>query len=84
MKAHYTQPSDCIDDIKRKFIKHPHFQSRVRTSPSQVVGNAEISFYRGRHAGVHDAYLTIKKKYPDAAKALLRAYGMDEEGHIAL
>jgi hypothetical protein len=32
------------------------------------------------HAGVFDAYLTLKKAYPKAAGALLAAFGMDEGG----
>jgi hypothetical protein len=42
----------------------------------------ELTWYRGHHAGIYDAYLTLKTKYPTAAKALLRVYDMDEEGII--
>ncbi|KKK99333.1 hypothetical protein LCGC14_2633780, partial [marine sediment metagenome] len=41
-----------------------------------------IAWYRGHQAGVHDASLTIEKRYPRVAKQLREAFNMDEEGSI--
>ena len=43
-----------------------------------------LGWHRGKQAGLHSAYLTLKKYYPEAAKALIDAWGMDENGDIHL
>lgn len=85
LRPHHTHEDECVGDIKRRFTPaSPHAQGRVRVSPAQVVGNAICAFYRGQQTGVHDAYKTIRKAFPKAAAALLKAYDMDKKGDIEL
>ena len=86
MKAHYTKEGECLEDIKRRYSKSdPRLQARVRVCASEVTGNAALGFYRGRQAGVYDAYRTLRQEYPQAARALLNAFGMDpKDGSIHL
>ncbi len=46
--------------------------------------DASLAWYRGHQAGIHDAFLTIKKRYPRVAKQLREAFGMEENGSIIL
>lgn len=40
----------------------------------------DLAWYRGHQAGIYDAYLTLRKQYPHAAKALIDAFDMNAEG----
>ena len=51
---------------------------------SRIEGSVELAYRRGHHAGTHDAYLTIKKKYPKAGQFLLNKNSMDKDGVITL
>lgn len=75
-------PEKSIGDITRQYIKHPLVQAKVRVSAAETAGATEIGWYRGHMSGVYDAYLTLREVFPAAARALLDAYGMDEEGAI--
>jgi len=79
---HSITEKEATEDLKRQFIRHPRFQSKVRISASQAAGGTTLGWYRGHHAGIHSAYLTLKKDYKEAAEALLEAYGMDKKGNI--
>ena len=74
----------CIGNLRNKFVKDPLLQHRVRFSASEVTGAITISWHRGIQKGQHKAYLAIKDKFPEAAKALLDSFGMDENGSIKL
>ena len=83
MKAVYTGEDECIADLRRKFVLHNRIvQSKVRISQSEAAGSTTIGFYRGRQAGIHDAYCTLRNKFPKAAAALLTAYRMDDDGSV--
>ncbi len=41
-----------------------------------------LSFHRGKHVGVLEAYESIVKEHPRVAKKILKAFNMDEEGSI--
>lgn len=47
-------------------------------------GNSDLSWHRGWQVGVHDAFLTIKERYPRVAKQLREAFNMDENGDVTL
>ncbi len=40
-----------VPDIREQFIKHPLLQSKVRVSPSEAAGAAELAFLRGDQHG---------------------------------
>ena len=71
-----------IGDIQRQFIKHPLTQHKVKVSPSEAAGSAELAWLRGIHVGTHESYLTLKREYPDAAKYLLAENNMDTKGNV--
>lgn len=48
---------------------------RGHDKPSQALG-----WYRGRHAGLYDAYLTIRAKYPEVAEEFRKAVGFNKRG----
>ena len=56
----------------------------VRIGRGQRKYGQALGWYRGQQAGIHSAYLTLKDHYPEAAKALIEAWGMDEEGNMHL
>ena len=43
-----------------------------------------LSYHRGVQQGIYDAYKTIEKTFPKAAKYLLNSYGMDKRGVIVI
>ncbi len=59
---------------------------RRRNHRGQMVGGPgpALAAHRGWQVGVHDAYKAIRRKYPEAAKAILARYGMDTKGNILL
>ena len=73
-----------LADLHRRWIKHPLMQDRVAVSPREASGGAELAWYRGHQAGVHDVYKKIRKNYPKAAKALLAAFQMNPDGTLGL
>lgn len=74
---------EALEEVSRKFLREDSaLQSRIKVSQSDVVGQSALHWYRGKHVGTYEAYLTLKEKYPEAAKALLEAHGMDENGNI--
>lgn len=79
-----AKEEDCLDSINRQYKKHPQMQHKVRTSASEVIGNAAIGFYRGKQAGNHEAYMAIKKKFPKAAQAILDEFSMNKKGVITV
>lgn len=50
----------------------------------RITGGQSLGWHRGVQAGVHSSYLTLKEFFPEAAKALIDAYGMNEDGDISL
>lgn len=48
---------------------------RGHDKPSQALG-----WYRGRHAGLYDAYLTIRQDHPRIAEKFRKAVGFDKDG----
>ena len=73
---------ECVGDVRRQFISAPVLQHRMSFSPSQAAGGVSLAWHRGHQAGVHDAYLTLKKDHPRAAFELREAFGMSEDGAI--
>lgn len=82
LEAVRSSEAECTRDLRRQFVTHPMLQQRVRFSASTAAGATSLGWYRGHQAGVYDAYRTLKKRYPGAAKALLDAYGMKEDGSM--
>lgn len=76
--------ADCDEstaDIREQFIsRDPMFQSRRSFSASAAAGGVKLAWYRGHQGGIHDAYLAIRRKYPEAAKAILEEFGMSRDG----
>ncbi len=63
----------------------PHGYPTVRWARGMPEGRREgktLAWYRGRQAGIYDAYLTIRRRYPQAAKDLIEAYDMNKDGNI--
>lgn len=40
----------------------------------------QLAWYRGHHAGIFDAYRTIKTKYQRVAEELRECFGMNKDG----
>lgn len=40
----------------------------------------QLAWYRGHHAGIYDAYLTVKTKHPRVAEELLRCHDLNKDG----
>ena len=68
--------------------QHPDLQRQIPvklraavafTSPSGV---PEVASRRGWHMGIHEAYLVLVKKYPIAARYLLRHFHMTAKGDL--
>lgn len=79
------EPDEGIADIRKRFIRNdPQRQRKVKTSISELLGNAELAWGRGRQCGIHDAYLTLKQKYPKIAEELRKAYNMTKDGAFAI
>lgn len=73
----------CIGKLKRQFVHPtPELQKKILSSPAQAEGAVVLAWQRGCYAGTHDAYLTLREAYPEAAQALLDAWNMDEHGVI--
>lgn len=47
-------------------------------------GAPELGYLRGQQGGVHDAYRAIRRKYPEAARFLLKKFKMKPNGDIVL
>ncbi len=45
-------------------------------------GVPELAWLRGQHAGVFDAYLALKRKFPEAAEFLLGKFNMNRAGSL--
>lgn len=75
-----SDPRDITDQLRKRFYSpDAEIQARKSISPSEAVGSAELAYYRGRDAGIFDAYLTLRQVYPEAANALLKAFNMRYE-----
>lgn len=73
----------CLKDLKGQFKSpDPRFQTRRRFSVDTITGSLEIAFLRGYQFGIHDAYKKIRRKYPDAAKKILKSFSMRKDGSI--
>lgn len=75
--------SDALHDINPS--RAPHGIPTARWRRGAQPGRREdksLAWYRGHHAGVYDAALTIKQHYPRVAAALLRAFSMKADGSI--
>lgn len=80
--------ADCDEataDIRHQFVApDPAFQSRRSFSASAAAGGVKLAWYRGHQAGVHDAYLAIRRAHPEAAKAILEEFGMRRDGSFGI
>lgn len=45
-------------------------------------GAPELGWLRGQQSGVHDAYLALRRRYPEAALFLLKKFGMTRAGDL--
>lgn len=79
-----TEYPKALADIRRRFITHPLTQHKVKVSPAEAAGSAELAYYRGIQEGEHRAFLLIKERFPRVAKFLLKELGMDENGSIGV
>lgn len=41
-----------------------------------------LGWYRGQQLGWYEAYKAIRKKYPEAAQAILDHFGLNKDGSI--
>jgi len=65
-----------IDDLCKKFIKHPLFQHRVSISAADACGSIEVGWYRGRQKGVGEVYDFLKKNHPRIAKSVQKKFSI--------
>lgn len=80
-----TDISDAISDISPS--KPPPGMPYARWAKGMPAGRREgkqVAWYRGHQAGVYDAYLTVKTRYPRVAEELRKCFGMDKEGSLHL
>lgn len=66
---------DCTEDIRRKLPVTRGPEGRYIESDSPTV-----AWLRGHDRGVFDAYTVIRKRYPGAARAILRHFKIKENG----
>jgi hypothetical protein len=52
--------------------------------PSGRREGKHVAWYRGHQAGIYDAYLTLKKKYPKVAEEFRNAFRMEKDGSYLL
>lgn len=76
-----STPEAGLASIVQQFRKHPRLQGSVRVSPSDVLANSELAWYRGQHSGWIDAYNMLKEKHKRASQHLLKLLNMDEDGN---
>ncbi len=43
-----------------------------------------VAWYRGMQGGVFEVYKFLKKRYPEAAQAILDEWGMNKRGNIVI
>jgi len=66
---------DCTKDIRERLpIKRRMGGGFIEST------EATIAWLRGHDRGVYDTYLLIRKRYPGAARAILRHYKLKEDG----
>ncbi len=58
--------------------------SDAKRAANRAGGNFELAWRRGHQAGIHDAYLTIRERFPQVAAQLIEAYGMSEDGALSV
>lgn len=76
-----TNCEDAIADISPS--RPLHGIPMARWADGMPRGRREskrLPWYRGHHAGIYDAYLTLKKKYPKIAEEFRKAFRMDKDG----
>jgi len=72
-----------ISDIQDRLMppgRSAHHQAQVRVAVSDVVGAAELGWYRGNMMGHTEAYLLLKKKHPEAASMIKAEWVIYERG----
>lgn len=69
----------CTADIASQIPMRPGPGGKTRRS-----GAPSLAFMRGHQAGVGDAYKAVRKRFPDAAAAILKKFGMNEDGDICI
>ena len=74
-----------ISDFKRDFTREDAvLQAKIRVSPANLIGAAELAARRGWQTGVFDVYEAIKQDHPEAAQAILKEFRMDADGNITM
>ena len=76
-EAHACLP-EHVHDLSERLI-HKAFQMM-----NLSVGALELACRRSRQGGIHEAYEAICKEHPEAAKAILKAFHMRENGNYVL
>jgi hypothetical protein len=78
--------SEIIKTAKLKPVRNISEGAALRdmTRGNRIIGSPATAWHRGHQAGIHDAYLTLKKAYPEAAEELRKAFGMTEDGSYIL
>ena len=72
-------------DLRHRFVApDERFQSRRKFSASEASGAIELGWYRGHQSGIHDAYKTLRKKFPKAAAVILKAFEMNRDGSVGI
>ena len=78
-----TSVEDALDSIRPKAQRRaPSGVPQRVWNKGHGVGYEDLAWYRGHHAGLYDAYLTLKKKYPDVAEEFMKAVGFNERGEF--
>ncbi len=63
-----------VPDIRKQFIKHPLLQSKVRISPSEAVGAAELAYLRGKQHGNEELEARAEKAEAEVERLFKTAW----------
>lgn len=80
-----TNVNDAVADISP--TRPPPGIPMARWAAGMPGGRKEgkqLGWYRGHQAGIYDAYLTLKKKYPRVAEEFRKAFNIEKDGSYIL
>ena len=78
-----TDPESALRDINPSLMPAVLGLPTARWRRSHEEGRREdktLAWYRGRHAGLYDAYLMLKADHPRVAEAFRKACGFNARG----
>lgn len=67
---------------KKLRMAPPDILQSVWKKGHNISAGVDLAWYRGHHAGIYDAFLTLKKQHPRIAKHLREAFNMNDDGSL--